>query len=80
MGNGLGCLENDVTGEPIADHDFGRILKQIVSFDVASKIESTSFEQFKGFLGYVVAFAVLFADRHQGNGRIAVTKSLSGKD
>ena len=36
-------LQDHVAGEPVADHQFSRFFKQVVSFDVAAKIESARF-------------------------------------
>src|ERR1700682_5190264 len=43
VGDCFSSLEDNVAGEPVADHHFSRFFKQVVSFDVTTKIESARF-------------------------------------
>src|SRR6266481_8496533 len=65
VGDCFSGLEDHVAGEPVADHHFSRLFKQVVSFDVTAKIESARFQQFESFFGHVVTPQVFFANGHQ---------------
>ena len=63
-------FEDDVADEPVADDDVGRVLVEILAFDVTDELQRRLVEQRRRFERLLVALAALLADRDDSYSRV----------
>ena len=77
VGDGLDSFQHHVADESVADDHFDGIFEEVVTFDVASEVESAGFEKFERFSGELVALLIFRTDGHEPDGGVGVAEDVS---